>query len=467
MSGTHAGPAAGGGAGTYERILDALSNASVGDLSSRVEVEPAADDDMARLAHAVNILLADLEHREREREAAQAAVRASELRLRAVLEHLPVGVYVAEHPSARGIYENAEAARILGHPMIRVDHVSEYAQYGAIHEDGTPYASGEYPLVRAVTRGEEIRDLDVLYRRPDGRVVELLINAAPVHDDAGAIIAGVVVFRDVTNLREAERALRAAYAQVEARVRERTHELRLANAELDAFNAMVAHDLRAPLRAVDHLAGVLAHDAAPRLTPDERGHLAAIRTSVDRMSGLIGDLLAFSRAAKGDLAREPVDLAALARESMDALQAREPATRSVRFTLAPDLHARGDPRLLRIVLDNLLSNALKFTRTRQDALIRLDALPGSARGLRAFRLRDNGVGFDPAKAKTLFQPFQRLHPGTRFEGTGVGLATVARIVERHGGTVWAESEPGQGATFYFTLPDAPAPPRDDAPHRRD
>ncbi|HWH09254.1 MAG TPA: PAS domain-containing protein, partial [Candidatus Thermoplasmatota archaeon] len=201
-------PGAGGTA--FDRLLDALSLASIGDLSARVEVGPGEDPEspLTRLAFAVNVLLADLEHRERAREAAHAALQATEARLRAILEQLPVGVYVAEHPSGRILYENPEAARILGHHRLEAASTSDYGAYGAMHADGTPYRGEEHPLARAVSRGETVREEHVIYRRPDGRVIHLLVNAGPVRDAAGPILAGVVTFQDVTPLREAPASAR-------------------------------------------------------------------------------------------------------------------------------------------------------------------------------------------------------------------------------------------------------------------
>lgn len=246
-------------------------------------------------------------------------------------------------------------------------------------------------------------------------------------------------------------AVRASEARLEARVAERTRELTLANKELESFSYSVSHDLRAPLRAVDGFSHALLEDEAGRLSEDGREHLQRLRAAATRMGQLIDDLLMLARVSRAELRRAPVDVSALAREVADELRRREPG-RDVTVTIAPGLRAEGDARLLRVLLENLLGNAWKFTSKRPGATIALFAEERG--GKTQYAVQDNGVGFDMAYASKLFSPFQRLHKATEFPGTGIGLATVQRIVHRHGGHIEADAAPGAGATFRFTLEEA-------------
>jgi len=237
-------------------------------------------------------------------------------------------------------------------------------------------------------------------------------------------------------------------AELEQRVVERTAELEVANKELEAFSYSVSHDLRAPLRAIDGFSQALLEDYPDQLDETGRQYLARVRAGTQRMAGLIDDMLQLSRVARAEMRREAVDLSALAESVIRDLQRAEPARR-VEVAIRPDLRAEGDTKLLRIALVNLLSNAWKFTGPRSAARIELGLQNGSER---AFFVRDNGVGFDMAYEGKLFGAFQRLHDAHEFPGTGIGLATVQRVVHKHGGRIWAEGAVDRGATFYFTLP---------------
>ena len=228
-------------------------------------------------------------------------------------------------------------------------------------------------------------------------------------------------------------------------------ELRALNNELSAFAYSVSHDLRAPLRSIDGFSQILLEDKSEALGADGREHLGRVRAAATRMGDLIDDILMLSRITRDDMTPRTVDLTALARTVIDELRAREPE-RDVEFESNGALPAKGDERLLRIALTNLIANSWKFTRKRQPAHI---SFGGETRdGEATFFVRDDGVGFDMRYAEKLFGAFQRLHTVTEFEGTGIGLAIVQRIVHRHGGRVWAESEVGKGTTLYFTLPPA-------------
>jgi two-component system sensor histidine kinase/response regulator len=248
----------------------------------------------------------------------------------------------------------------------------------------------------------------------------------------------------------AVRRLRVENAELERRVREHTAELAAANQELEAFSYSVSHDLRAPLRHIDGFTGLLAKYLEPRLDETGRRYLTTISGAAKQMDALIDDLLTFSRIGSAELRRTRVDLAGLVREVRGILEP-ETAGRDIAWEIGDLPEVQGDPRLLRLVLQNLIGNALKYTRTRLEARIEI-GVRREATEIVLF-IRDNGVGFDMRYAERLFGVFQRLHTSAEFEGTGIGLATVRRIVRRHGGRVWAEGEVDRGASFSFALPN--------------
>jgi light-regulated signal transduction histidine kinase (bacteriophytochrome) len=219
------------------------------------------------------------------------------------------------------------------------------------------------------------------------------------------------------------------------------------NRELEAFSYSVSHDLRAPLRAISGFSEAVMEDYAPKLDEEGKRYLTLIQDNAHRMGQLIDDLLAFSRLGRAPMKREPIGMRALAQTVVDELIQQEQVRRII-FDLRPVPIAWGDESMIRQVLHNLISNAIKFTRNRPEAHIEFGFLPNE----KAYYVRDNGVGFDMQYAAKLFMVFQRLHSAQEFEGTGVGLALVQRIITRHGGRVWAEAKVGEGATFFFMLP---------------
>jgi len=261
---------------------------------------------------------------------------------------------------------------------------------------------------------------------------------------AALVVAAWLLHRADVRRREAESEVRRLNDQLQ----QRAVLLEAANKELDAFCYSVSHDLRAPLRGMDGFSLALLEDYGDRFDETGQDYLRRVRAASQRMAQLIDDLLALSRVTRREMSRQQVDLSALAEAVASDLRASGPA-RHVELHVAPGLVANGDPALLRVVLENLLGNAWKFTGKRPDARIEF----GTAQrdGAMAFFIRDNGAGFDMAYADKLFVPFQRLHSTSEFPGTGVGLASVQRVIQRHGGRVWAEAEVGKGATFYFTL----------------
>jgi light-regulated signal transduction histidine kinase (bacteriophytochrome) len=282
----------------------------------------------------------------------------------------------------------------------------------------------------------------------DNGVRSYLSVKFPVLDSAGEAYAVCGISTDITDRIRAEEQVRELNAGLETRVAERTAELQASARELDAFAYSVSHDLRAPLRSLHGFSQAILDDYGNLLDDVGRGYLNRLQVNVQRMGQIIDDLLNLSRATRADLARESVDLSGLAQEIMAELAAADPH-RTVNSVIAADLTALGDRALLRMVLQNLLANAWKYTARLPVADIEVGQLDRN--GEQCFFVRDDGVGFDKKYTDKLFTAFQRLHPAAEFEGNGIGLATVQRIVRRHGGQVSAESELGQGATFYFTV----------------
>jgi PAS domain S-box-containing protein len=301
-----------------------------------------------------------------------------------------------------------------------------------------PGRIGEGPdIVARIQRGERVESFETVRRRKDGGNLDVSVTISAIHDSRGNVIGASKVARDISARKRAEEALARAKEAAEA-----------ASHDLESFSYSVAHDLRAPLRGIDGFSQVLLEDYADKLDAEGQRYLGRVRESAQHMAQLIESLLALARVTRDDIRREPVDLSALARATAERLSAAQPE-RTVEVVIDERLTGEGDGRLLGLVLENLFSNAWKFTRNQPAARIELGRRGDGMETV--FFLRDNGAGFDMTFASKLFGVFQRLHAPSEFEGTGIGLATVQRILTRHGGRIWAEGKVGQGATFFFTL----------------
>ncbi len=292
-------------------------------------------------------------------------------------------------------------------------------------------------LLQRLRSGGHVEHLETVRRCKGGTEIDVSISSSPIRDASGVLIGASWIARDITQLKRTQIALQHAKDATDT-----------VNRELESFSYSVAHDLRAPLRSIDGFSQALLEDFGEKIDGDGRRYLGYVRESAQHMAQLIDDILALSRVSRATLSDETVDLTALAHAVIARLSRTQPE-RTVNVTIQDGISVRGDPRLLAIVMDNLLGNAWKFTGKQADPRIELGTT--SCDGRLAYFVRDNGAGFDMAYAGKLFGVFQRLHATHEFEGTGVGLATVQRVVHRHRGQVWAQAAVGAGATFYFTL----------------
>ncbi len=364
----------------------------------------------------------------------EAALRESEERYRALLRNFPNGSVALFDHELRFLLADGTGIRELGYDT------SRYVGKSLVEAMDAATAAICEPLYHQALQGLSVSTELTL------RGHTYITYAVPITDDAGRVTAGMIMSQDITPLKRAEAEIRQLNAALEQRVVSRTAQLSAANAELEAFSYSVSHDLRAPLRSIDGFSQALLEDYGAVLDERAHGYLGRVRAASQRMGQLINDLLRLSRVTRTDLTRQPVDLSVLARQIIIELQAETPA-RTVTVVIAPGLRASADLHLARVLLENLLGNAWKFSAKQPAARIEV----GYDAAERAFVIRDNGAGFEAAYVHKLFGPFQRLHHQHEYEGSGIGLATVQRIVQRHGGRVWASGAVDGGATFWFTL----------------
>jgi PAS domain S-box-containing protein len=346
---------------------------------------------------------------------------------RALFAAAPDGVLVVDGGTI--VLVNSQVARLtgwdqtelLGQPIEVLVPEAARARHVA-HRDGFASTAQTRPM------GSNLR-LSAL--RKDGTLLPVEIMLSPMELEGHRVTIAFV--RDATERRRREVELEEANAAAMA-----------ANRELEAFSYSVAHDLRAPLRSIDGFAQALLEDYAPSFDATAHDYLDRVRANAQRMGTLIDDLLALARLSRAELRRERIDLGRMVKDADARLRQLHPERR-VELTVAPDLIVSADARMFGVAIENLMSNAWKFTRGRTVAHIDV------GRELDAFFIADDGVGFDMAHAASLFAPFKRLHGSREFEGTGIGLATVARVIHRHGGRIWADAKPDAGATFRFTL----------------
>jgi PAS domain S-box-containing protein len=400
--------------------------------------------EIARLAETLNDLERQVQDRQSRLKQTNTELRISRQRLQAHFDHTPVGAmemdvegrFIRWNPAATRIF-GWTAEEVLGRRFDFIVPPAIRPQIDDVWRNLVNRSGGFRSENQNVTK--------------DGGSIDCIWYNTPLIDEAGRVFGVACLVLDVTASKQADAEIRRLNQELEHRVVARTAQLAQAVRELETFSYSVAHDLRAPLRTIAGFSQALEEDCGDRLRPAEVEHLDRIRAATHRMAELIDTLLTLARVTRQEIADEPIDLSELARQAVQRLQQAEPE-RTVDVTIAPNLIVQGDRALLKILIGNLFDNAWKYTRLRQRARIEFGCHDGPQG--REFFVRDNGVGFDPQFATNLFQPFQRLHRSDEFEGHGVGLATVQRIVEKHGGTVCLEGEPDRGATCWFTLPEA-------------
>ncbi len=382
-----------------------------------------------------------------QRAAAERQRRETVEQLSTITANIPSAVFrfhVAADQAQRFSFISAHVARLCGLPAERILEDPQALQdlLSREHQDRLQRAC----RLSLDTGGEW--DCEFEITPPDGQPPKWLrLQARPQrHADGGASWDGVL--SDITDRKRAELEIVRMNLELEERIALRTREYRLVIAELESFAYSVSHDLRAPLRAMHGYAKIMLDEHGAALPASAQEYLRHIEAAGLRMGELIDALLALSRLTRQELQPETVDLSALAATVAGDLQRMQPHP-GLQLRIQPGLLCQADPRMLHILLTNLLGNAWKFTRRRRDACIELGAVTQD--GNLVYHVRDNGAGFDEQYADRLFEPFQRLHDSREFEGTGIGLATVQRVVQRHDGRIWAQGTPGHGATFYFTL----------------
>jgi PAS domain S-box-containing protein len=385
----------------------------------------------------------------------QLALETQTLMLRSVLDSMAEGL-VAADDQGKFIIWNPAATRIVGMGAENIPSGEWNAHYGCYLPDMvTLFPPEQNPLARAV-RGE-VCTAEMYVRNPElDHGVWIEVSGGPLKGKDGAVRGGVVAFRDISQRKADEREIRKLNDELEERVIQRTVQLAAANQELEAFTYSVSHDLRAPLRHIGGFSRILIEDFGPAMAPEARGHLERIEEGTRRMGLLVDELLNLARVGRHALTLEVTSLNSLVEDVISLLQP-ETEGRAVDWKIAKLPSAQCDPILIKQVFQNLVANALKFTRPRERAVIEISHRQEN--GQIAILIGDNGVGFNMKYTDKLFGVFQRLHRAEEFEGTGIGLATVKRIIHKHGGRVWAESELDKGATFYFTLEAEPTQAR--------
>lgn len=416
-------------------LADSATRIAGGNLDTPVAVSVGGGE-LGQLARAFEAMRQEVRLR-------QAFLRESEGRLVAIIENTRDLIWSVD-AGYRLTVANAAFRQTLAATLGRDIRTGETV----LAEGFPPDTLGQWKgLYDRALRGESVlHEAQGLFR--DGAPEHRENSFYPIRAD-GEVVGVACFSRDVTRRKQAEEWLRRANEELEHRVRQRTRALEEANKELESFSYSVSHDLRAPLRHIQGYVELLAEDAGEELSSESRRCLHVIGDASRQMGQLIDDLLAFSRMGRTEMRETRVELDRLVQESILGLET-ETRGRNIDWSVAPLPAVRGDPAMLGLAFANLLGNAVKYTRPRDPARIEIGCV-GEDGGRTVLFVRDNGVGFDMEYADKLFGVFQRLHRAEEFEGTGIGLANVRRIIARHGGRVWAEAAPDRGATFYFTL----------------
>jgi PAS domain S-box-containing protein len=402
----------------------------------------------------LNALNAELEQRVGERTAALQSEIADRRRTQEIAERLAAVVESSGDAIMTKALDGTITAWNLG-----AEKVFGYSSEEAV---GKPIAmllpperaEEESGILSRIRRGENVAHYDTVRVRKDGKNIDVSVSISLLRDHTGAIVGASKIARDITVRKAAEREVQALNHNLEARVIERTAELKASNHELEAFSYSVSHDLRVPIRHIRGFAKILVERFCSSLPAEAQEHLHLIEQGASRMGQLVDELLKLARLGRQVLSVEVTGLSSLVKDVVSLLTP-EIEGRQVEWKIGELPFVECDPTLTRQVFQNLISNALKYSRPRSPAVIEIGET--EKEGEQAIFVKDNGVGFNMKYSDKLFGVFQRLHVAEEFEGTGIGLATVERIIKKHGGRVWVEAELDRGATFYFTLSGAEHP----------
>ena len=413
----------------------------------------------ARAESGLRSLSEDLEQRVIERTAALVAtnqsLRESEQRYRTLVEHAPEAIVVLDLDVGRFDDVNRNAEKLFGMTRKELLCVGPAEVSPLYQPDGRPSLEAAALEIERAVHHETPR-FEWIHRHAKGREIPCEVSLVRLPSSGRNLVRGSIV--DISERKRAEEEIYKLNAELELRVKERTAQLEASNRDLESFTYSVSHDLRAPLRHMDGFSKILVEEYSPQLPPGAKQYLERVRAATAHMGQLVDDLLNLAQVGRGSLRIVNTDLNELVADTILSLEA-ETRGRLVDWRVGRLSPAQCDPGLMRQVFFNLLSNALKFTHPQEKAVIEIGEIRNE--GEPEIFVRDNGVGFDMKYADKLFQVFQRLHGEDEFEGTGVGLAIVYRILQKHGGAIRAESSPRNGATFYFTvtqpLPATPAP----------
>jgi PAS domain S-box-containing protein len=393
--------------------------------------------------------LTERKQAEEERECLLQQLQVERGRLEAVLQQMPAGVIIAEAPSGRLLLGNAQVAQIWRHTFLIAEEIDQYRQYQGFHPDGRPYAPAEWPLAHSILTGEVVTMEEINILRGDGTFGTIQASSAPIRDQVGTIIAGVVIFDDITARKQAESEIRELTATLEQRVQERTRQLTEVNEALEAFSHSISHDLREPLRGLEGMAQALLEDYGAQLDSVGQDYARRIVMSAQSMERLIQDLLAYSRLSHTELMLQPVNLKMVVGEALEQIEP-ELRERHAQVTVAETLpEVLAHSTVLVQVLVNLLTNAVKFVAPETQPEVQVWA-EQRANYVRLW-IVDNGIGIAPDDCARIFNVFERLHGVETYPGTGIGLAIVQKSMERMGGQVGVESQLGQGSRFWIDL----------------